>query len=109
MRSTLLPLGRRIGRYQNRAMTISVRASREEVDLWRAHFDLLYHYNLFIMCTYIVGGHCSFLITIILSWAEEETVVISYERAHAQVAKTMRVRQARDRRMKQNKSGPSRG
>ena len=75
----------------------------------RAHFDLLYHYNLFIMCTYIVGGHCSFLITIILSWAEEETVVISYERAHAQVAKTMRVRQARDGRMKQGKSGPSRG
>ena len=88
-------------------MTIFIGANRGDVDLWRAHLVLLYHYNLFIMCMYIVGEHCPFLITIILSWAEEETVVISYEREHAQVAKTMRMRQARDGRMKQNKSGPS--
>ena len=73
-----------------------------EIDLWRGvHFVLLYHYNLFIMCTYIVGDHCPFLIPIILSRVEGGNGRDELRTEHAQVAKAVRVIQARGGRMKQ--------
>jgi hypothetical protein len=67
-----------------------------EVDLCRAHFVFLYHYSLFIMCTYIVGDHCPFLIPIILSWTEGENGRDKLRTEHALVTKAVRVIQARE-------------